>query len=117
MASKRKRIGGQLADLVGTEELIRLRRAIRGADRLEGFVAGVGREWVLVHVFDADMFLDGSAPRGSPICAASNAAAALRASRSGRCAISARRRWSPRASTSIRSRACSLRLPNAFRWW
>src|SRR5688572_18739535 len=59
MASKRKRIGGQLADLVGTEELIRLRRAIRGADRLEGFVAGVGREWILVHVFDADMFLDG----------------------------------------------------------
>lgn len=59
MASKPKRIAAELAELVGTDELIRLRRTIRRADRLEGFVAGVGKEWILVHVLNPDMFLDG----------------------------------------------------------
>jgi hypothetical protein len=51
----------QLATVVGTEELVRIRRGIRKADRLEGFVVGVGERWVLLHVLNPDMFLDGYA--------------------------------------------------------
>lgn len=47
--------------MAGTEELVRIRRGIRKADRVEGFVIGVGEQWVLLNLFDPDMFLDGYA--------------------------------------------------------
>lgn len=58
---KRKRVADQLLAVCGSEELVRVRRSIRKADRVEGFIVGVGERWVLFHVFDPDMFLDGYA--------------------------------------------------------
>lgn len=40
-------------------ELVRLLRAIRGADKVDGFVLKIGAEWVLVQNLDPGMFLDG----------------------------------------------------------
>jgi hypothetical protein len=59
VAPKRKTVVKALSALVGTEELVRVRRGIRKADRVEGFVVGVGEQWVLLNLFDPDMFLDG----------------------------------------------------------
>lgn len=61
MAPKLKSIVKQLSVVAGTEELVRIRRGIRKSDRVEGFVVGVGEQWVLLNVFDPDMFLDGYA--------------------------------------------------------
>jgi hypothetical protein len=70
VAPKLKTIVKQLSAVAGTEELVRVRRTIRKADHLNGFVVGIGERWVLLNVFDPDMFLDGYAAlwRGVPWC-------------------------------------------------
>jgi hypothetical protein len=46
---------------MANRELIQLARLIPRADKLEGFVVGVGREWLLLHLLNPDLFLDGHA--------------------------------------------------------
>src|SRR6202043_2618244 len=41
--------------------LVRVRRTIRGADKPEGFVVGLGARWVLLAVLDPSIVLDGFA--------------------------------------------------------
>jgi hypothetical protein len=57
----KRKIVKALSAVAGTEELVRVRRGIRKAERVEGFVIGVGEQWVLLNLFDPDMFLDGHA--------------------------------------------------------
>jgi len=59
VAPKLKSIVRELSAVAGTEELVRVHRNIPKADRVEGFVVGIGERWVLLNLFDSDMFLDG----------------------------------------------------------
>jgi len=61
VAPKLKTIVKRLSAVAGTEELVRVHRTIHRADRVDGFVVGIGERWVLLNVFDPDMFLDGYA--------------------------------------------------------
>ncbi|MGP4096128.1 hypothetical protein [Nonomuraea sp. KM90] len=42
-------------------EPVRVRREIDGADRLDAYVAGIGRKWVLLHTITDELRLDGHA--------------------------------------------------------
>jgi hypothetical protein len=50
-----------LAEAQDRLTLVRLTRAIRRADKLEGFVAGVGHRWVLLSLVDDGAYLNGFA--------------------------------------------------------
>jgi hypothetical protein len=41
-------------------DVVRIRRKLKRAERLEGFVVGIGKQWVLLHLVD-DVVLDGYA--------------------------------------------------------
>ncbi|MDP9865926.1 MULTISPECIES: hypothetical protein [Streptosporangium] len=46
---------------LGAGRPVRVRRAIKGADRLSGYVIGVGRTWVLLQEISCELRLDGYA--------------------------------------------------------
>ncbi len=52
------KILGRLGEAARSGALVRLRRSIPGAERIEGFVVGVGAEWTLMAVC-TDIHLDG----------------------------------------------------------
>ncbi|MDQ6947517.1 MAG: hypothetical protein M3256_14900 [Actinomycetota bacterium] len=52
-------IRAKLKATAGNTELVRVVRSIRRADKLEGYVLKIGAEWLLLHVLNPDMFLDG----------------------------------------------------------
>ena len=52
-------IRAKLAAAAANTELVRVVRSIRRADKLEGFVLKIGAEWLLLHVLNPAMFLDG----------------------------------------------------------
>ncbi|GAC1361691.1 MAG: hypothetical protein NVSMB32_01000 [Actinomycetota bacterium] len=47
--------------VVDPSVLVRVHRKIRGAERLEGFVVGLGERWLLLQVLNPAMFLEGFA--------------------------------------------------------
>jgi hypothetical protein len=53
-----RKVREKLEDALSRVEFVRIVRAIRGSDRLEGFVVGLGREWLLLHLLNPAMFLD-----------------------------------------------------------
>ena len=52
---------GRLAEAASDLDHVRLRRRIKRADRLDGFVVGLGHRWVLLRLVDNAMHLDGFA--------------------------------------------------------
>src|SRR4051794_11039929 len=39
--------------------IVRVRRGIRRADKLEGYVVGIGKKWLLLHLLSPEIFLNG----------------------------------------------------------
>lgn len=52
-------VGADLRVAAASAELVRVRRTIRGADVIEGFILKIGAEWLLRHKLDPGIFLDG----------------------------------------------------------
>jgi hypothetical protein len=48
-----------LTEAADQERVVRVRRGIRRADKLEGYVVGIGRRWFLLHLLSPDIFLNG----------------------------------------------------------
>src|SRR5262245_44793069 len=48
-----------LATAARESMLVRVARSIRRSEKLDGFVVGIGREWVLLALLDPNIYLDG----------------------------------------------------------
>lgn len=63
-------IRDQLVDVEASRTFVKIRRCIRKAEVIEGFVVGVGKQWALVHAASSHQFLDSHAAiRISDVCA------------------------------------------------
>jgi hypothetical protein len=58
---KSKALRAELETAAREQARLRLSRSIRGSDKVDGFVVGLGQAWVLVAVLDPNMYLNGFA--------------------------------------------------------
>jgi hypothetical protein len=56
-----KKVRARLEQAASDTVAVRVSRRIKGSDRLEGFVVGIGRAWLLLAVLDPDTHLNGYA--------------------------------------------------------
>jgi len=52
-------VRAELAKAAEDRALVRISRSIRRSDKVDGFVVGLGQEWVLLALLDANIYLDG----------------------------------------------------------